>query len=153
MFIPMGIEPRFLGGPDHSLDSALSQLIYLTLRRSLSLDSVFYMIVTSNKATYGTGLFPCTTISSCQFSCLPAVPYSHVDSRIKNNCQVLIVAETLPSVKLTTTGPYRQHEQILHISVLLTGEAMNVLHKLAQLVQRNVAFTPPTLLTPSVGMV
>ena len=72
LFIPMRMEPCFLGGPDYSLDTALSQLIYLTPRRSLSLDSVFYVIITSNKATCGTRVFPCTTISSCQFSCLPA---------------------------------------------------------------------------------
>jgi hypothetical protein len=64
---------------------------------------------------------------------------------------VSTVAEKLRrGFKLTTIRPYRQHEQILHISVL-TGEAMNVLHKLAQLVQRNAAFTLPPHSPPQLG--
>jgi hypothetical protein len=48
--------------------TAVSWFICLTLRRSVSLDFIFYVIATSNKVTDGAGLFPCITIFSYQFS-------------------------------------------------------------------------------------
>jgi hypothetical protein len=45
LFIPTRIEPRFLGGTDCSLVIAFSRFIYLTLPMSLSLDSIFYVVV------------------------------------------------------------------------------------------------------------
>jgi len=63
---------------DYNPVTALSRLIYLTLRRSVSLDSLFYVTVTSKKLTYGAGLFPRITIPTYQFFLSTSVPYSFI---------------------------------------------------------------------------
>jgi len=79
VLILTGIEPRFLGGQECNLVVELPRCIYLTLRRSVSVDSILYVVVTSKKNHVWCKAF---SVYCCFLLPMFSLPACHIHSSI-----------------------------------------------------------------------